>query len=149
MEMPVVNYAARIWFVAHLIHFSIMAALFMPLLAYGGYLFVFAIPFVVSLPAIFVFWGVLHLIINSNLSAGEKFLRWAIISPLVIAINAFLFLYVIADHDFLKMPDMLILGLPSVVTTIISTLAQSSAFFKINTYMIEKKEHEKIPGNQS
>ena len=144
MERTVISHAASTWTVAHGLHIPLLAmtfAMFSP--GYGmfeilGVIIIMAL--VASLPAIIVFWGVLHIIIDTSLSPKSKLFIWAIAAPFLVGINAFLLALVLSEGEFGREDRgfLIFFGSPSVLSTLIAVLIRSQLFLSLNEYMMQK-----------
>lgn len=134
------------WLAAHAIHpFVWMIALMIMSggEGFGGLYIVITIclvALVFSIPAIFFFWLVNKLIINSALFPSEKFLLWLISAPLITAINAFGLIMLTGDDPYMRDTEMFLFTLPSIIATAISVAVRYKEFFALNKQITEAKQ---------
>lgn len=134
----IISYVTRTWLLAHCLYPLILffvvlfdqgdMSAFLPII-----MIIVGMILLASLPSLFVFWGVVYLIINSPGSAKAKLFFWCLIASILVAINAYLLAIglSVGERNNDTQGFALFFGLPAVIAIFLSVLIRGKQFFSL------------------
>src|SRR5688572_31041626 len=137
--MTTSGYSFRTWLVAHALHPLIW--LVGSVMSSGtevdrdplGAFYLSIIAFFLSLPAIWISWAIVDLILSSSMSALIKFLVWMICAPIITYMNAIALIWILSgSYDLLNYEGTFFFIVPAMIATMLSVIIRSRQFFIVN-----------------
>lgn len=163
MERSIFIHVASTWILAHALKIlvSILISFMFPdTFAYSA---LFVVPLgsaraiFSTIPAIFIFWGILHFLLKTSFTPEEKLFGWIVFAALTVAIYAYLLIllkpeddlnfvmgFFVPDdrsgYDGMRGVDIYGRITPIFIATILSVLIRRRQFLSLNEHLMDIKE---------